>query len=249
VAADSIVLFEPNGPLGEWALQASNPFPAEGGEDAESAESVRRLAPEAFRARRLNAVRPEDYEEAAESLPWVQRAGTAVRHTGSWHTVFTAVDPLGSEALAPGQQLELANLLGRRRLAGHEVYACAPRYVSLDLEVRVCARPEAFQGDVEEAVLQALSNQPLRDGSTGFFHVDRFTFGTPLEPSVLEAEIQRAHGVAGVLGIRYRRRGFTAGFVALRETLPVGTDEILRVDNNPSRPERGSITVLVEGGR
>ncbi|WNG35767.1 hypothetical protein F0U61_20390 [Archangium violaceum] len=249
VAADSITLFEPNGPLGEWATQASNPFATEGGADAESAESVRRLAPEAFRARRLNAVRPEDYDAAAESLPWVQRAGTVVRHTGSWHTVFTAVDPLGSESLRPEQHLELANLLGRRRIAGHEVYASAPRYVSLDLEVLVCARPDAFQGDVEEAVLEALSNKRLRNGRTGFFHVDRFTFGTPLERSVLEKEIQRAHGVAGVHHIRFRRRGFTSGFVTLPNTLTVGTDEILRVDNNPSRPERGSIKVIVEGGK
>ncbi|MCY1078706.1 baseplate J/gp47 family protein [Archangium lansingense] len=249
VAADSITLVDPNGPLGEWATQAGNPFPAEGGADAESAESVRRLAPEAFRARRLNAVRPEDYDAAAESLPWVQRAGTVARYTGSWHTVFTAVDPLGSEVLAPEQHLELAILLGRRRIAGHEVYTSAPRYVSLDLEVFVCARPEAFQGDVEEAVLEVLSDKRLRNGRTGFFHVDRFSFGTPLERSVLEKEIQLAHGVAGVRDVRYRRRGFTAGLVALPETLTVGTDEILRVDNNPSRPERGSIKVIVEGGK
>ena len=35
----------------------------------------------------------------------------------------------------------------------------------------------------------------------------------------------------------------------LKYALSVGTDEVLRVDNNPSRPERGSITVFVEGGK
>lgn len=249
VAADAITQVDPSGPLGEWATAASNPFPAEGGADAESAESVRRLAPQAFRARPRRIVRREDYDDAAETFPWVQRAGTTLRYTGSWLTFFTAVDPLSSSVLAPSQHLEVTRLLDRRRLAGHESYVSAPRYVSLDLEVHLCAIPEAFQGDVEEAVLEALSTRRFPDGRTGFFHADRFTFGTPLERSVLEKEIQRAHGVAGVLEVRYRRRGFTSGFIPLPDRLFVGSEEILRVDNDPSRPERGSITVIVKGGK
>jgi hypothetical protein len=31
-------------------------------------------------------------------------------------------------------------------------------------------------------------------------------------------------------------------------TLPVGIDQILRLDNNPLRPENGTLTLFTEGG-
>ena len=216
----------------------TNPFAADGGQDAESAEQVRRLAPQAFRARQFRAVLPDDYEAAAERLPWVQRAGTVFRWTGSWPTVFTSADPLGTETIPVEADLQLIALLNRYRLAGYESYAPAPRYVALDLFVTVCALPDAFRADVKGALLQTLSANRAPDGTTGFFFPDRFTFGTPLERSALEAAIQNSYGVAGVLAITYRRRGYTQGFQDLEETLTVGRDAILRVDNDPSRPER-----------
>jgi hypothetical protein len=182
-------------------------------------------------------------------LPWVQRAGTVFRWTGSWLTVFTTADPKGSEQIPLDQHIELINLLNRYRLAGYESYAPAPRYAALDVIVRLCARPDAFRGVVQEAVLRALSTEKFPDGSTGFFHFDRFTFGTPLERSALEATIQDAPGVAGVLSIQFRRRGFTPGYVTMPDTVAVGVNEIVLVENDPSRPERGSLKVQVEGGK
>jgi len=52
-----------------------------------------------------------------------------------------------------------------------------------------------------------------------------------------------------VLAVTYRRRGQLAVFIDLPEVLPLGTMEILRVDNDPDFPERGTIRVLPEGGR
>ena len=49
------------------------------------------------------AVVPADYEAAAETLPWVQRAGTAFRWTGSWLTVFTTPDTRHGTPIAPVQ--------------------------------------------------------------------------------------------------------------------------------------------------
>jgi hypothetical protein len=247
VAADSITSVDP-----AWsALVASarNPFPVTDGADAESAEHVRRMAPQAFRAVQFRAVRPEDYETAAESLPWVQKAGTSFRWTGSWLTVFTAVDPKGTEQIALDEHLQLIELLNRRRLAGYESYAPLPRYAAIDLRITVCVAPEWLPGDVERGVLDRLGSAARPDGSTGFFFADRFTFGTPLYRSRLEAAIQSVPGVKGVLSVTYRRRGNLAVFVDLPEVLPLGTTEILRVDNNPSFPERGTIRVLPEGGR
>jgi len=247
VAADTIVNVDATALSQVKAV--TNPFPADGGADEETDERVRRLAPQAFRARQFRAVRPEDYEAAAKRLPWVFRAGTDFRWTGSWLTVFTTADPQGTEAISVEEHLELIDLLNRYRLAGYESYAPPPHYVSLDLKITVCARSDAFRGDVEAAILRALSTAKFPDGTTGFFYFDNFTFGSPLERSALEAAIQRAYGVAGVLCILYRQRGVTPGYINMPQTVQVRSRDILRVDNDPSRPERGSLKVYVEGGK
>jgi hypothetical protein len=247
LAADSINTFDAG--TASQVQSVTNPFAATGGADQESNDTVRRLAPQAFRAVQFRAVRPEDYVAAAETLDWVERAGTVFRWTGSWLTVSTTADPLRGEEITNAEELQLIRLLNRRRLAGYESYAPAPHYVSLDLEVFVCARPDAFRGDVKLAVLTALSNAKNSDGTTGFFYLDNFTFGTPLERSALEAAIQKAYGVAGVHSILYRRRGVIFDFVEIPDEVLVASNDILRLDNDPSRPERGSLRVYVDGGK
>ena len=246
LAADTITRFDPSAAN---VQSVTNPFAAFGGADQESNESVRRLAPQAFRAVQFRAVRPEDYVATAETLDWVQRAGSVFRWTGSWLTVFTTADPRASEQITVDEELELIRLLNRRRLAGYESYAPAPDYISLDLEIFACAKPDAFQGDVKEAVLLALSARKNLDGSIGFFHPDNFTFGQALERSALEAAIQNAYGVAGVHSIMYRQRGVILNYIELPDQVRPGTSEILRVDNDPSLPEHGSLRVYVDGGK
>jgi hypothetical protein len=247
VAAGAVARVDPA--AAPQVLAVTNPFPAAGGADAEPNQQVQRLAPQAFQARQFRAVRREDYEAAAQTLPWVDHAGTAYRWTGSWLTVFTTVDPLGVEQIPVARHVELIDLLNRYRLAGYESYAPDPHFIALDLVVTVCARADAFRGDVEAAVLAALSSRINPDGTIGFFFADRFTFGTPLERSALEAAIQDAYGVAGVVSVTYRRRGWEGIYREMEEVVPVGKDAILRVDNDPSRPERGSLRVIMEGGK
>jgi hypothetical protein len=220
-----------------------NPFAITNGADAETADHIRRMAPQAFRAVQYRAVLAQDYQAAAQTLPWVQKAGTAFRWTGSWMTVFTAVDPEGGAAVDTDEQVQLVDLLNRRRLAGYESYAPPPRYISIDLRIAVCALGGWLDGDVEAAVLTSLGS------SSGFFFADRFTFGTPLYRSRLEAAIQGVAGVSGVSAITYRQRGTFAGFIDLPDVLTPAPQQILRVDNDPSWPERGTIRVIVEGGR
>ena len=177
------------------------------------------------------------------------RAGTVFRWTGSWLTVFTTADPQGSETISSDEHVELIDLLNRYRMAGYECYAPTPRYVGLDVRIVLCALPDAFRGDVEAGVLKALSSRKFADGTTGFFYSDRFAFGMPLERSALEAAIQAVVGVAGVTSIQYRQRGLTPLPVEMGDTVTVAPDQIIRVDNNPSRPERGSLQVEVDGGK
>ncbi|HLN10714.1 MAG TPA: hypothetical protein VK281_17380, partial [Xanthobacteraceae bacterium] len=154
VAAGAINQVAPGSQAG--ILAVTNPLPASGGADPETLSSVQLLAPQAFRARQFRAVLPFDYEAAAETLPWVQRAGTSFRWTGSWLSVFTAADPLHGEQITTAQRTGLIELLNRYRMAGYESYVPDPDYVSLDLAVSVCAAPTAFGGEVESGVLAAL---------------------------------------------------------------------------------------------
>jgi hypothetical protein len=247
VAADSITKV-PDA-LKSVVLAVTNPFVASGGADEETLDHVRADAPQAFRARQFRAVRADDYDRTAEELSWVLDAGTQMRWTGSWLTVFTTAQPRATEQMTLAEHTELIRLLGRRRIAGYEVYTPDPRYVGLDLIVIVCAQAWALRGEVEAAILDELGTGRLCNGRLGFFAPGNLRFGTPLERSELEAAIQRANGVDGVVRIDYRRRGYVPNFTPMPQTVTVGRDEIILVDNDPSEPDRGSLRVVVEGGK
>jgi uncharacterized phage protein gp47/JayE len=249
VPAGTITGVTPGQPQSADVLTCTNPFPVDGGADEETDQQIRDRAPQAFRARPLRVVQPGDYVAAAQSLPWVQQAGTTFRWTGSWLTVFTTADPAASEEPDVAQLQDLTDLLNRRRLAGYESYVLAPQYASLDLQIVVVADPAWFAADVEAAVLAQLQPGPRPDGTAGFFGHSRWAFGQPLESSALLAAVQRAPGVAGVAGVQFRERGVQPAWTALTETVSVEPDRILRVDNDPSRPEAGSLRVIVECGK
>jgi predicted phage baseplate assembly protein len=230
-------------------LSCTNPFPATGGTDAETPQQIRDRAPQAFAANPLRVVRPADYVAAAESLSWVQQAGSTFRWTGSWLTVMNAADPIDTEQPTPDEVGELTDLLNRRRLAGYESYVFAPRYVSVDLHITLCAKPDYFAADVETAVLAALHAGKQPDATVGFFDHSRWGFGEPLESSALLAAVQDCTGVAGVSQVQFRQRGVQTTWAALPDTLTVGADQILRVDDDPSRAEAGSLKVIVKGGK
>ncbi|HEX5453985.1 MAG TPA: hypothetical protein VFX06_09345 [Stellaceae bacterium] len=244
VAAGAVSQLPPEA-IAAGLVAVTNPLPAAGGTDPEPLERIARLAPQAFRATTYRAVIPQDYEAAAETLPWVSRAGTVFRWTGSWLTAFTTPDPRGSEELSVAERTGLIDLLNRYRLAGYESYVPDPQYAAVDLLIDVCAQPTAFRGDVTAAIVAALSPA----GPAGFFAPDNFTFGQPLERSALAAAVQRVVGVAGVLCVRYRLRSRMRHFAEMPDAVAVATNQIVRCDNDPSRGERGSLKVNVEGGR
>jgi predicted phage baseplate assembly protein len=243
------VTVAPGQAQGSIITACTNPFPATGGTDAETITQVRNRAPQAFRAEPLRVVQAADYVAAAESQPWVQQAGTTFRWTGSWLTVLTSADPAGAEEPAAGQLTSLTSLLNERRLAGYESYVLPPRYVSIDLRITVCGQPAAFGSDVQTAVLTRLAPGPLPGGGVGFFDHSQWGFGQAFEPSALLAAIQSCPGVVGVYQVCYRERGVQLDWAPLQDTLTFGADQILRVDNDPSRPEAGSLQVIVEGSK
>ena len=222
--------------------RVTNPLAATGGVDPETPSHIRQNAPQQFRNLTFRAVRPEDYAEAAERLPWVQHAGASFRWTGSWIASFVTPDPKGAFAITPEQRTEIEEQVDRFRQAGRPAYVLDPHYATLDLQIAVCVAPSSYRGDVEAAVLSVLF------GKTSFFSPDNFTFGTALERSELEAVIQRVPGVRAVEEIQIRRRGFFDWREFSELTFKVVANEVIRVENNRTLPERGSVKLVMEGG-
>jgi Baseplate J-like protein len=249
VPVGTIVTVAPGQPQGAMISGCTNPFPAAGGTDAETNAQVRARAPQQFSAEPLRVVQTADYVAAAQSLSWVQQAGTTFRWTGSWLTVLTSADPAGSEEPTISQLASLTQLLNQRRLAGYESYVLPPRYVSIDLQITVCGLPTAFASDVQAAVLARLQPGSPPGGQPGFFDHSQWSFGQALESSALLAAIQSCPGVAGVYQVTYRQPGAQPDWAPLPDTLTVAADQILRADNDPARPEAGSLQVTVEGSK
>ncbi len=226
----------------------SNPLPAAGGVDPETFEDLRRLAPDAFRAVTFRAVTPGDYAEAAERLPWVQRAGATLRWTGSWLACAVTADPRSEPVLTRARRRELDRHVDRFRQAGRAVHILAPRYADLDLVIHVCVEPHAFPGDVIEAVMLALFGKGGGRPQPGFFDPDRFTFGTPLDRSELEAAIQRVPGVRAVENMDYRRRGWFDWKPFADLIFRPADNEVIRVENDPLHPDRGTARIETHGG-
>lgn len=248
VASGAIAQIDPILAAKSGLLSVKNPFAASGGADAQSLLSIKRLAPQAFRAVMERAVLPQDYAAAAQSLPWVKRAGTSLRWTGSWLTTFTTPEPLASEKIQVADRTSLIALLNRFRMAGTESYVPDPNYISIDLVIEICAKANAFAAQVQQATTTALA--PVGDNAAqAFFAVSRFVFGQPLYRSALEAAIQATDGVNGVTSIKYRLRDHARDFAEMGDSVTVGASQILRCDNDPSRPNNGALLVRVGGGR
>jgi hypothetical protein len=226
----------------------SNPFGATNGQDEESLSDVKALAPQAFRSVTFRAVRKEDYAEAAERLDWVQKAGAEFRWTGSWLTGFVTPDPLDTVVVRPEQNRELSAQMERFRQAGREIYPAKPIYANMDLEIDLCIEAHAYPLEVKARVMLALFGKGGPRPVEGYFSPDRFTFGTPLDRTTLEATMQLVPGVKAVEQIRYRRRGWFTWQVFTDFEYDPGDNVIIRISNDLLRPEQGTVKIFTHGG-
>jgi hypothetical protein len=244
-------------PLDPQISAVRNPVPAWGGHDPETLEQVKRLAPSAFGSEHFFAVTEADYAAAAQKHPAVRNAVATFRWTGSWHTVFVNVDLASSATRDSATEHSILTFLSRYKLAGYDLEINDPIFVPIMLELDICAAPGYFRSDVEQALRQELSSGFLPGGATGFFNADNFTFNQSLYLSQLYERIARVQGVESVKVLRFSRRyeadpdpdrpatgkNLENGFI------PVGRLEIIRLDNDPSFPENGILTLTVRGGR
>jgi hypothetical protein len=234
------------GELPAFVAVVNNPLPVTNGVDPESPDEIRLLAPETYQAELLFALRPEDYGARAEDLDFVQKAQGTARWTGSWLSTFVAVDPLGASAMTETQLRAVENRMNCVRQAGRDVLVQQPRQVALDLHIVICVEKNAYPEHVLAQVRQVLLRG--RDGARGFFDPDNFSFGTPLHRSALEAAIQSVPGVRSVRRMRVRLRGVRPLRAFDELSLAVAPHQVLRLDDDPTRPENGSLSLTAEGG-
>ena len=226
-----------------------NPLPAWGGIEPESLEQVKLLAPTAFRAVQHRAVTEDDYAHAAELWPEVSQAVATFRWTGSWYTVFITIDPMGTNTVSPDMAQRVLDWVTSYTQAGYDLEINAPVYVALDIAIDICVAPYHFRGDVEQALLIALSNRQLPDGSKGFFHPDHFSFGQPLYLSQLYAAVMAVEGVDSALVTKFQRFGKVANHELEQGYIAMDRLEIARLDNDPNFRENGVLSLNIGGGK
>ena len=225
----------------------ANPLAAVGGTEPESIAAVRVAAPQAYRVQE-RAVTAADYVTAALRFPGVANAVAVPRWTGSWQTVVIYLDRVGGVAVDAPFRVGLLAHLERYRLAGFDVAVRAARAAPLDVTLAVCAAPGRLRSVVGRQVREALS--PFGGGGVpGFFHPDRFTFGTPLYLSALLAAVMAVPGVQSVEPVVFQRFGRAArAEIALGVIRPAAT-EVLELADDPDFPERGRLRIVMGGGR
>ena len=223
-----------------------NPLPAAGGVDPEAIEEARRKIPYAFRTQ-LRAVTAADYAAEAMRVPGVQRAGARLRWTGSWYTVFVAIDPLGGK-LSDRVRADVHAALERKRMAGHDVEVLPAALVPLAIEMHVCVESNHFREQVRGAILRKLTSGLQPDSTPGLFHPDRIVMGERFYLSPLYAAAQSVDGVIDVRITRFEREGQSDQQGLIDGYLTPGVAEAFAIENDPNFPERGMFTLIVEGG-
>jgi Baseplate J-like protein len=230
-------------------LQVRNPFPVQGGTDPEPLAEVKLFAPYAFRTDLQRAITTDDYARLAqESSSSIQRAAATLNWTGSWYEVVVAIDPLGTETASRVLRRQVTAYLENYRRIGHDLKVVPAQYVPLDIAITICVLPDFLRGHVKAALLDLFSNRVLPGGSKGFFHPDNLTFGTGIALSKLVATAAAVPGVQSVKVTRLKRLFEPPNYVQ-QEFLPIGPYEIAQLDNDPSFPEHGKLTLKMEGGR
>jgi predicted phage baseplate assembly protein len=227
-----------------------NPLPARGGTDPELLADVRLFAPGAFRKDLQRAITTEDYALLVERdfEDRVQRAAAEMRWNGSWYEVQVAVDPRQTTEVNEVLLDEVLGRLQRYRRIGHNLTVRPAEYVPLDIEMIICVLPNHHRGQVKADLLDIFSNRVLPDGKLGLFHPDNLTFGWGIRLSNLVAAAGAVTGVENVVVTKLERLFEGPRHEIENGILPIGSMEVARLDNDPSFPENGRLSLLMRGG-
>lgn len=252
------IVFRDNFPGGS-GLRVRNPIAATGGVAAEDVADAKLRAPQAFRHRLERAVTAGDYAAIVmrDFAGSVQRAAAVMRASGASVAVQLAVDVVGTAE--PGESFLrcIESHLRCYRRIGHDVRVVPARQVPLNVAMHICVKPGYLRGHVKAALLEAFGTRRLRASSRGrgagpaigFFHPEALKLGEAITASRIVAVAQSIEGVAGVVLERFERLFEGPNDELANGVLPIGPLEVARLDNDPSEPENGQLTLSLEGGR
>lgn len=223
-------------------IGVNNPLPAQGGREPETIDSVRLNVPGVFQ-KQERAVTPQDAKMLAEMMPNVRRANAQLRWTGSWYTLFVAVELLDD---TPANEKRLRQAMERFRMAGSDMVIVQPVYVPLEITMNVTIQAGYIRASVHEALLEVFSNRLWPDGQRGLFAPENITFGQSVYLNTL---LGAAHAVSGVDTVEietFQRLGISGNGLETGE-LTMDWLELARLDNDPAHPENGIIHLNVRG--
>lgn len=222
---------------------ARNPVAATGGAEPTPLDVARRDAPQAYAAEPRRAVVPADVAAAAAADPSLVRFAIADRGwTGSWPLTTARLD-----LVEPGDAGAVASVqaqLDALRLLGTEVVALEARVVGIVLALEICVVRGADAALARRQVLAAL--RPGSDSRPGLFHPSRLPFGAEVYVSAAVAAVGALPLVDAVEVLEARRLDEPRGTV--HAVISFRPDEVPALDDDPDRPERGRLDVVIGGG-
>ena len=227
-----------------------NPIAASGGREPESLARARRFAPEAYQVQE-RCVTPDDYARRAEKFPGVQAAHAVFRWTGSWLTVYVAVDRKSGQSISedPRFRSRLLKYLERYRMAGTDLELVDPVSVPLQITLRVCVASTQYRADIIRRLLETFSAGIRPDGQLAFFHPDRYTFGQSIYASQILAATMAIPGVDHARLDVFKRWAEAANQELETGELTIHEHEVAQCASDPDRPESGRIEFILDGGR
>ena len=239
-------------------------------------EQARRAGPlQIHRQERMVSL--EDYGVRLAEHPLVHRAKAWRRWSGSWTTVNVTLSLWGGrrldQALLSGSPLPPARrvaidkfhqrkgllipdwpddtlcardilhlYLEPYRMTAQEVILRDTAPVGIHLRFCIHLGPNHFRSEVRREILRVLGKGP-----GGFFEPGRLLFGQDLHQGDFFERLMSLDGVNNIEVLDFRRTDESAE-VSQTKTISVGDLELAICDNDPARPARGLIRVVMRGG-
>lgn len=227
-----------------------NPLPGTGGREPETLARARRFAPEAYQIQE-RCVTPADYARRAEQFAGVQHAYAVFRWTGSWLTVYLAIDRTSGRTVGddPLFRQRLLNYLDRYRMAGTDLELVDPVSIPLQIKLRVCVSGDHYRAEVLQRLTDAFSAGIRADGQLAFFNPDRFTFGDDVYASQILAAAMAIPGVDHARIDTFKRWSEAPNGELEAGVIPLGENEIAVCASDSDLPENGRIEFVLDGGR
>ena len=187
-----------------FASAVKNPFPVSGAELQEDVSRIQQNGPSG-KVERQTAVLAEDYREIVmrefgESL---QNASASIRPMGSFQLVTIVVDPFVRSDRIDNEVIQKA--MQKYRQIGHEIRVIDGTKIEVNLTIQIFTSRGVSASEVRESCEAALSDIQSPNGSLGFFHPDRLTFGESIFANKVTESVNSIPGVENSSILRLER--------------------------------------------